>query len=134
MLLWSAILVSLWLAGCAGAQTPDDAQPERYAPPPASILTPDRVDTRLGTLEFFDGLPSAETVRTAYDYLDCHRAVRAFLDTIPGASMQAIKAGMDQAGALPNYTVLLTKSRLDSRATVLTANTESVYALAWLSL
>ena len=133
-LAWPAIVLSLWLSGCAGSQTRDETQPERYASPPASILTPDRAETRLGQLEFFDGLPNRETVRTVYDNLDFQRAVRAFLDTIPGASMQAIKAGMDAAGALPNYTVLLTESRFDARATVLTANTESVYALAWLSL
>lgn len=128
------LVLAFSLAACAGSQTRDEAPAEVYAPPPASILTPDRVDTRLGQLQFFDGLPSAETVRTVYDNLDFQRAVRAFLDTIPAASMQAIKDGMDEAGALPNYTVLLTDSRLDARASILTANSESVYALAWLSL
>ena len=28
---------------------------------PAAILTPDRVETRIGTLEFFDGIPTAAT-------------------------------------------------------------------------
>jgi hypothetical protein len=128
------LVLACFLAACAGSQTRDDAQAEAYAPTPASILTEDRVDTRLGQLDLFDGFPSAETVDAVYDHLDFQRAVRAFLDTIPGASMQAIKAGMDEAGMLPNYTILLTESRLDARASVLTANTESVYALAWLSL
>jgi hypothetical protein len=128
------LLLALSVGACAGPQTRDDTQTESYAPPPPSILTPDRVDTRLGPLEFFDGLPSAETVRTVYDNLDFQRAVRAFLDGIPGASMQAIKRGMEEAGALPNYTVLLSESRLDAHASFLTTNSESVYAFVWLSL
>jgi hypothetical protein len=28
---------------------------------PASITTPDRVETRIGTLEFFDGIPTKAT-------------------------------------------------------------------------
>lgn len=28
---------------------------------PASIMTPDKVETSIGTLEFYDGLPSKET-------------------------------------------------------------------------
>lgn len=134
MLRNGSLALAILLVGCAGARSRDEAQTEVYAPLPASILTPDRIDTRLGQLQFFDGLPSPETVRTVYDNLDFQRAVRAYLDTIPGASMQAIKNGMERAGALPNYTVLLAESRLDARASFLTANSESVYAFAWLSL
>ncbi len=31
---------------------------------PPEIMTPDKVETRIGTLEFFDGLPSDETVES----------------------------------------------------------------------
>jgi hypothetical protein len=37
---------------------------------PASITTPDKVETSIGTLEYKDGAPSKETVTKAYDYLD----------------------------------------------------------------
>jgi len=37
---------------------------------PGKIMTPDKVETRIGTLEFFNGMPTAETVKTAYDNLD----------------------------------------------------------------
>ena len=42
---------------------------------PASILTPDQVETRLGTLRFFDGFPDEATVQTVFDNLDFQRAV-----------------------------------------------------------
>ncbi len=46
---------------------------------PASILTPDSVETRLGTLRFFDGFPDEATVQKVYDNLDFQRGVEAFL-------------------------------------------------------
>jgi hypothetical protein len=36
----------------------------------ASITTPDKVDSRLGTLEFKDGAPNAASVAKIYDNLD----------------------------------------------------------------
>jgi len=32
---------------------------------PKSILTPDKIETRIGKLEFFDGFPNDETVEKA---------------------------------------------------------------------
>ena len=134
-------LLAMSLSGCAGSQTPSADKKKgsavesgAYAPTPASITTPDRVDTRLGTLQFFDGLPEAKTVDRVYDHLDFLRGVRSFLQTIPGASMVAMRRGLDEAGALPNYTVMLTEAMMDSRSLFLTANSETVYAMAWINL
>jgi hypothetical protein len=35
-----------------------------------SISTPDQLETRLGTLDFVNGVPRSETVETVYDHLD----------------------------------------------------------------
>ena len=124
--------------GCATTPAAPPPPPEpvgvQYAPTPPSILTPDRVETRLGALEFLDGLPSEATVEAVYDHLDFLRGVRAVIQTMPGVSMMAMRDGMDEAGMLPNYTVLLTESLMDSKSLFLTQDTESVYALAWISL
>jgi hypothetical protein len=40
-----------------------------FAQTPKSITTPDKVETRLGTLEFKDGTPSKATVERVYDNL-----------------------------------------------------------------
>lgn len=98
---------------------------------PASITTPDRVETRLGTLKFFDGLPDEATVQTVYDHLDFQRGVQAFLTAIPAASAYAMRTGFRTFGP-DNETVLITESLLDSRSLVLTGNSETVYNLAWL--
>jgi hypothetical protein len=43
---------------------------------PPELTTPDRLDTRLGALEFKDGAPSAATVDKIYDNLDFTHAQR----------------------------------------------------------
>ncbi len=81
---------------------------------PASITTPDSVETRLGTLRFFDGFPDEATVQTVYDNLDFQRAVQAFLTAMPAAPHHAMRTGIRTFGP-DNQTVLITESLLDSR-------------------
>ena len=56
---------------------------------PAEILTPDTVENRIGTLEFFDGMPTKKTSDLLYDNLLLMRGTEAFLDFIPAASLEA---------------------------------------------
>ncbi len=98
---------------------------------PASILTPDTVETRLGTLKFFDGLPDEATVQTVYDNLDFQRGVQAFLTALPAADMAALREGYRSVGP-DNQTLLMTESLMDSHLLYFVANTETVYNMAWL--
>jgi hypothetical protein len=98
---------------------------------PASITTPDRVETRLGTLRFFDGFPDEATVRTVYDNLDFQRGVQAFLAGLPAADMCALREGYRRFGP-DNQALLITESLMDSRTLYFVANTETVYNMAWL--
>jgi hypothetical protein len=43
-----------------------------------AISTPDKVETRIGTLDFKGGMPSKDTVAKIYDNLDFTRAFEAF--------------------------------------------------------
>jgi hypothetical protein len=64
------------------------SSPRYAATVPESIQTPDVVESsRLGRLEFFDGMPSDETVRKVYDQLDFSRGVETFLTGCPAASV-----------------------------------------------
>lgn len=96
-------------------------------PIPQEITTPDTVETRLGTLNFFDGFPDKATTQKVYDNLDFQRGVQAFLTCVPGASQYAIRQGLRSFGP-DNQTVVLFESLMDSKSLFLTANTESVYA------
>ena len=101
---------------------------------PASIATPDTVETRLGTLHFLDGFPDDATVAKVYDNLDFQRGVEAFLTALPGASIYAIREGFRSQGATNNQTVLITETLMDSKSLFLTPNTETVYNMMWLDL
>ncbi|MCB1854141.1 MAG: hypothetical protein KDI05_04635, partial [Halieaceae bacterium] len=122
------LVLTLLLGACAEEAEPIRDEPIKYEPIPLSILTPERVETRLGPLTFFDGYPSAETVDVVYDNLDFQRGVRAFLDGLPIASLYAMREGFREVGAV-NGTVGIFEDLMDARTLFLTANTESVYAM-----
>ncbi len=98
---------------------------------PASITTPDSVETRLGTLKFFDGLPDEATVQKVYDNLDFQRGVQAFLAALPAADICAVREGYRSLGP-DNQTLFITESLMDSRTLYSIANTETVYNIGWL--
>ena len=109
----------------------DDPKAKMATDIPAAVLTPDSVETRLGTLRFFDGLPDEETVRKVYDNLDFQRGVEVFLSAMPAASMSAIRTAL-RAFCPDNQTVMIAETLLDARSLVLTANSETVYVTNWL--
>ena len=106
------------------------AEPKYKADVPGSLLTPNTVETELlGTLDFFDGMPSDETVRKTFDFLDTSRAAEAFLNGMPATSIYAMLEGMKQAGARPGDLVLW-ENYGDARTLALTFNTSTPYAFA----
>lgn len=56
---------------------------------PPGIASPAQVETRLGTLKFFNGFPDEASVEKLYDNLDFQRAVQAYLLAIPAVSQSA---------------------------------------------
>ena len=108
--------------------------PNFNTPIPAKIMTPDRVATRIGTLEFFDGMPTAGTAAKVQEHLAFLRAVEVFLSTIPAASLEAMRAGLTEFGATAANKVVIFDQLADSNSLFLTGNTDTVYALAILDL
>jgi len=101
---------------------------------PQSITTPDSVETRIGTLKFFDGLPDADTVQKAYDQVDFGRGVEAFLSGMPAASVYAFCEGLTQAGIKRNQGIGITEDLMDARSLFLTPNSTTVYVFMCLDL
>ncbi len=91
-----------------------------------AISTPERLDTRLGILEFVDGVPSRATVETVYDQLDFVHGLNAFLDGYAGASAYAVRKGFHDAGAADNE-VIVFSGLMGSESLFLTANADTVY-------
>ena len=101
---------------------------------PPEILTSDTVETSIGTLNFFDGLPDEDTVAKVYDNLDRIRATQAFLDMVPLASIEGMRRGMESVGVDASNKILLYSDLMDSNSLFLTGNTDTIYALAVLDL
>ena len=101
---------------------------------PESILTPDSVETSIGKLTFFDGMPDPETVATVYDNLDTIRATEAFLNMVPAASMEGMRVGLESIGSVESNQVMMFDRLLDSNPLFLTGNTDTVYSLVMFDL
>ena len=114
----------------ASAQTKVDAQ---IAPKmkmttdiPPSLTTPDKVETRIGTLNFIDGFPDKATADKVYDNLAFQRGVQAYLTALPAVSIEGARKGITGFGPV-NQTVLIFEQLLDSKSLFLTA--QSVISL-----
>ncbi|MFD3651954.1 DUF1254 domain-containing protein [Streptomyces sp. NPDC058620] len=104
-----------------------------FAEIPSSVTTPDAVETRIGTLQFADKIPDADTCEKVFDHLDPTRAVNAYLAGLQGVSVRALRRGFLDAGAADN-TVLLHSGLMDGASLFLTGNADTVYFLSFLDL
>ncbi len=100
---------------------------------PPGIASPDKVETRLGTLKFFDGFPDDASVAKLYDNLDFQRAVQAYLLALAPVSQAANRNGILALGPA-NYTVPIFEQIMDSKSIFLTPNTSTPYTWIWLDL
>lgn len=100
---------------------------------PPSLVTPNTVETRIGTLKFKDGAPNPETAAAVYDNLDFTYAFRAFTDTMEGVSVEAIRQGFHAFGAKDNE-VVIWSDLLGAETLMLTANADTVYVMSFLDL
>ena len=123
--LLTAILAAASLTGVAHAQTP--------AAIPSSLVTPDKVETRIGTLDFKDGAPSKDTLAKVYDNLDFTHAYEAFVNTMQGVNAEAIKKGFADIGVKDNE-ILIFSELMDAKSLFLTANADTVYFVGGLDL
>jgi hypothetical protein len=101
---------------------------------PESILTPDKVETRIGTLEFFDGIPNKKTADVLFDNLDNNRGQQVFLNGMPAASFQAGRIGHIALGQKKANQLVIFDKLMDSNSLFLTGNAGTVYASSFLDL
>ena len=98
-----------------------------------SISTPDRIESRLGVLEFNDGAPSEATAALLYDHLDFTHAVEAYLGALPGVSLEAIRRGFGSIG-VEDGSFVLYPHQMDSASLFLTANCDTIYFWGFIDL
>ena len=97
-----------------------------------SLSAPGSVETRIGTLEFKDGVPSAETAAAVYDTLDFTRALNVYNNSFRGASAYALRKGFEEVAG-PNGVVIFSEL-MDASSLFLTANADTVYYLSAIDL
>ena len=101
---------------------------------PTEYTAPDSVETSIGKLDYFDGVPSPETVKNVYDYLDTSRAVNVYLNSIPALSVNALREGQKAMGADACHKICIWDNLMDSKTILLTGNTSTRYAVGFLDL
>ena len=93
---------------------------------PVSITTPDRVETKIGTLHFKDGYPTHDTALKIRDELDYINGVNAFMNSIQGVSLYALRKGFADVG-IKDGDFIYTSRMLGSKSLFLTANADTIY-------
>lgn len=107
---------------------------EYTTPIPEGIVTPDTVETSIGTLTFTDGVPSRDTAERVYDFMDTARAADAFLKGMPAASLAALIEGAHSLGAVEPHQVILFDKLMNARSLFLTGNSSTIYVAPDLDL
>ena len=124
-------ILTVILAATLAANGETVAQTAAAIPP--SLTTPDRVETRIGTLEFKDGAPTVETAEKVRDTLDFTRALDVYNNSFRGASAYAIGKGLQGIGAEDNTPVIYSEL-MDAKSLFLTANADTIYYFAMVNL
>lgn len=124
------LLATPFLIACAAGPTLANVSADELA----AISIPDTVDTPIGTLEFFDGVPVGDTVDMVYDNLDRMRGLAVFLDNQGAASLRAMRTGNAGIGADASNRITITEQLLQPESLYLTGNTSTLYALGYLDL
>jgi hypothetical protein len=130
---------SFLLTACATPTTSTTSTSNEVTPGfdykiPEQIMTPNKVKTRIGDLNFYDGIPTQQTVDLVFDNLDFMRGVDVFLNFIPANSIEGLRRGFSSAGAVASNEVIVFDNLLDSAPLFLTGNTDTVYASAFMDL
>ena len=128
-----AITATLTSLAAVALQAAESPRMKMTTTIPPGIVTPDTLETHLGVLTSFDGVPDKATTQKVYDDLDLRRATEAFLAALPIASMAAMETGVRSFGP-PNVTAALFENQMDSKSLWLTPNTVSIYQVAWVEL
>ena len=111
----------------------DEATAQTAAEIPPAIATPDKVETRIGTLDFKDGMPSKQTIDKIYDNLDFKHAFDAFVNTYQGVSLAAARRALLSFGVKDNE-ILIYSELMDAKSLYLTANADTVYFFSFIDL
>ncbi len=128
-----AALAAVMIVALAGAGRGESPRFKMTTEAPPGVASPDKVETRLGTLNFFDGFPDDASIAKLYDNLDFQHAVQAYLLGLAPVNQLANRKGMLEVGPA-NITVPIFETMMDARSIFLTPNNNTPYTWFWLDL
>jgi len=131
LLLSSALALSLMVSVGTAKEAPTPGYNVKI---PENIMTPSKVDSKIGELTFFDGVPTGNTVQKVYDNLDYLRGIDTFLKFIPACNIEGMRTGTASLGVSKYNEVIVMDKLMDSTSLFLTGNTDTVYASSFFNL
>jgi hypothetical protein len=118
------------VAGMLGMAHAGDAQQAE----PHGWLGTETLKTRFGDFEFRNGYPAGDTAERLLDLQKLNRAIEVYLTQMMPVNEIALREGLRAFGSRKPTQVVIWEDLMDARTVLLTANTETVYALAHLDL
>lgn len=97
-------------------------------------LGTETIKTRFGEFEFKGGYPTPQTAAALREQLLFNRAVEVYLPQVPSVAMFEAIDGFKKFGAKSMNHLIIWEQLMDAQTLLLTANTETVYAMSWLDL
>ena len=101
---------------------------------PENVMTPDEVNTPLGSFRFYDGMPYKETAPKVYDALDFIRGVDVYLNFLPAVNLYDMRRGHLDLGVKNCNEVIVFDNLMDAIPLFLTGNASTVYASTFMDL
>ena len=92
------------------------------------------VHTPFGNFKFKNGYPTPEAADALLNQLKFNRAVEVYLTQMPAVAIIESRRGVREFGAKRPNDVVVWETLMDAETLVLTANTETVYAMGFLDL
>jgi hypothetical protein len=97
-------------------------------------LNNEALQTRYGTFEFKNGYPVGDSAARLLDMQKINRAIEVYTTQMMRVSEIAVREGMRAFGSRTPQHVVIWENLMDAKTVLLTANTETVYAMSHLDL
>ena len=97
-------------------------------------LCTETLKTRFGGFAFKDGYPAGDTAELLFELQKVSRAVEVYTTQLMRVGERALREGLKVFGATRSNQVVVWENLMDASTILLTANTETVYAIFHLDL
>ena len=110
------------------------AVPSKAQNEPHGWLNNETLETRYGAFEFKNGYPAGDSAARLLDLQTLNRAIEVYTTEMMRVSAIATREGLRAFGSRAPNQVVIWENLMDAKTLLLTANTETVYAMSFLDL